>query len=154
MTFSVNGKQETGQSSWVNSGSNVVVKPQFIYVNSTERYSVNGENFTVTAPRSVNLPYTVEYLANINGNRTWYPIGSVIKLQAPQGFFQVVTWQGTYQEPNGATIKVNGPITETSITSTNYVNVGIVTTIIILIIALTVAILLKRSKGGSGNTQK
>ncbi len=148
MTFYLNGERMTGTYSWVNVSTLVGVPSQFIYVNSTERYSISGENFTMSTPEDLKLPYITEYLVTVNGNSSWYPVGSTVTLIAPQNFFQTVTWKGTYQEPNGATLKVNQPIVETPSYSLNYVNVGVTAVVLILVVALLIAIF-KRRKGST-----
>ncbi len=144
MTFYINGEKFTNISCWVNASASVKVPQQFIYVSHVERYNVSEISFTMNESESLKPPYVVEYLVKINGNSTWYPAGSTLMLSAPQGFFQTVTWNGTYNEPNGATIKVDQPIVESSTTSLNYVNLGIVVTIVVLAIALLVAVFIKR----------
>ncbi|BBG27588.1 thermopsin family protease [Sulfuracidifex tepidarius] len=144
MTFYLNGEKYTGTTLWVNASTSVKVPQQYIYISNVERYNVTGKSFVMNESESVKLPYVVEYLVKVNGNSTWYPAGSTLTLNAPQGFFQTVTWNGTYHEPNGATLKVDQPITENSVTSLNYVNVGIVVAIVVLAIALLVAVFIKR----------
>ncbi|MFP3226969.1 MAG: thermopsin, partial [Sulfolobaceae archaeon] len=82
-----------------------------------------SNTLVLTSPLTVKVVYEIQYKVIINGNTSWVFNGSEIRLYSYEPFYYQVSWQGTYNVPNGYVITVNKPIIERAIISINYINV-------------------------------
>lgn len=143
----VNGQNVTITSSWFNSGTTIQILNYTYYPSSQERYIITGiypsTSLVVNKPINVSLSAIKQYLVTINGESKWYNQGSKITLNANLPFYEVGEFKGTYNVPPGSTITVNEPITETLITSPNYLIIGLIVAIV-AIVAVVVTVLVKR----------
>jgi len=119
---------ENISSGWYFNGSKLIILTNITYpIDNYSRlglFSVTPSNTLVlTSPLTVKVVYEIQYKVIINGNTSWVFNGSEIRLYSYEPFYYQVSWQGTYNVPNGYVITVNKPIVERAIISINYINV-------------------------------
>ena len=144
----VNGKEVLLNSTWINAGSKIQIINYTYYVCNNERFIITKISPSVTffllGPSHVTLCAIKQYAVTINGVTTWYNQGSKIKLNASIPIYEVGKFVGTYNVSPGSCITVNSPIQERLVESINYLFVGIIAFIIIVIAILGIVIIKRR----------
>ncbi|WP_338602153.1 hypothetical protein V6M85_01625 [Sulfolobus tengchongensis] len=144
----INGTKEILNPSWINAGTTINVLNYTYNVSPEERVIITGifpsASFTVKSPQTLKISTITQYLVTINGVSSFYNEGSTIYLNASVPFYEVASYKGTYNVSPGTTITVTQPITETLVTSPNYLLLGLIIVILLVIIAIVVILRVRR----------
>lgn len=146
----IDGKNVILNSTWMDSGINITILNYTYYANSTERFIIvkvyPSSQIFVNNPIHVVLYTVKQYLVTINGISNWYNEGSKIYLKANVPFYEVGRFVGTYNvSPNSAVI-VDQPINETLMKSPNFLAIGLILAIVIVVSAIILLITRKRRR--------